>query len=333
MQDYLQDLLHQVYELHDLLTSNQSRIYWIYLLCAALIALWAYRRDHATEQRSARGFLAWLLPARMYLHRSFGVDVGLIVFSHLFGPARWLFEGFTILSVATAVQLGLSNWIDPVELQGGLATKCAVGLVIFLAKDFAMFFIHYLHHKIPLLWELHRVHHSAEHLNPLTAFRLHPIEEMLEGVSVVLIAGTAMGLLGIWFDLSFLHKGYLFVHIWVFLRLFNMLGANLRHMHIWITFPGWIGKVFSSPAMHQIHHSIDPVHYGKNMGYFLNVWDWAFGTLYLPTRREHLAFGVVDGVTHTGPLHALAQPLKGMLGVLLRGRQDSRATASGSAPQ
>jgi sterol desaturase/sphingolipid hydroxylase (fatty acid hydroxylase superfamily) len=262
--------------------------------------------------------LGWLVPLRIYWHRSFGVDVGILAFNHVLGPARWMFEGFTILTVANVIQDTWSGGNGSSALQLGWVAQVACGVVIFLAKDFALFFSHYVHHKVPLLWEFHRVHHSAEHLNPLTANRMHPVEEVLEGCIVVAIAGSVMGLLGIWFDLTFLQQGYAFVNIWLFLRLFNFLGANLRHTHVWLTLPGWIGKVFSSPAQHQIHHSIDPVHYGKNLGFFLNVWDWAFGTLYLPTRREDVSFGVIDGVTHTNPLHALLQPFKGAMDVLLR---------------
>jgi hypothetical protein len=48
-----------------------------------------------------------------------------------------------------------------------------------------------------------------------------------------------------------------------------------------------------SPAHHQIHHSSDPIHFNKNLGSCLAVWDWLFGTLYVPGKaREKLSFGV-----------------------------------------
>ncbi len=327
MQNALQDLVHRFIDLHDLLTSPEHRTAWLYLLSGALIALVAYRRDHARVTRSLRGFLAWLLPARIYRHRSFGVDVGVVVFNHLFGPARWVFEGYTIVTLASAVQATLADLLGSTPAEPGLGASIGCGVVIFLAKDFSLFFSHYLHHKVPLLWEFHRVHHSAEHLNPLTTYRIHPVEEVLEGIVILAITGTTMGLLGLCFDLGFLNKGYLFVNIWVFVRLFNLLGANLRHSHVWLTLPGWLGQVFSSPAQHQIHHSIDPVHYGKNMGFFLNVWDRAFGTLYIPTRHERITFGVIDGVTHVNPVHALLQPFQGAADVLM-GRPPQGANES-----
>jgi len=51
--------------------------------------------------------------------------------------------------------------------------------------------------------------------------------------------------------------------------------------------------VLQSPAHHQIHHSTDPAHFNRNLGSFLAIWDWMFGTLYMPGRtRQKLDFGV-----------------------------------------
>ncbi len=48
-----------------------------------------------------------------------------------------------------------------------------------------------------------------------------------------------------------------------------------------------------SPAHHQIHHSRNPAHFNKNLGSCLAVWDWMFGTLYIPgAEPEVLEFGV-----------------------------------------
>ena len=56
----------------------------------------------------------------------------------------------------------------------------------------------------------------------------------------------------------------LFVHIYV----------HLQHTHLWIAFTGLAGRVFLSPAHHQIHHSNNPVHFDKNLGSCLAIWDW-----------------------------------------------------------
>jgi sterol desaturase/sphingolipid hydroxylase (fatty acid hydroxylase superfamily) len=62
---------------------------------------------------------------------------------------------------------------------------------------------------------------------------------------------------------------------------------------MWIAFTGLAGRILQSPAHHQLHHSANPIHYNRNLGFALALWDWAFGTLAVPTRaRERIAFGV-----------------------------------------
>jgi hypothetical protein len=50
-----------------------------------------------------------------------------------------------------------------------------------------------------------------------------------------------------------------------------------------------------SPAQHQIHHSVDPRHQGRNLGGVFAIWDWLAGTLYLPREQPELRFGLGDG--------------------------------------
>jgi hypothetical protein len=52
--------------------------------------------------------------------------------------------------------------------------------------------------------------------------------------------------------------------------------------------------VLISPSQHQVHHSVDPKHLDKNFGEIFAIWDWIFGTLYIPTSNEELVFGIVD---------------------------------------
>jgi hypothetical protein len=62
--------------------------------------------------------------------------------------------------------------------------------------------------------------------------------------------------------------------------------------HVFASFSGPISYVIQGPAHHQIHHSTKAAHVGKNLGFTLALWDWLFGTLYLPREREKLEFGV-----------------------------------------
>ncbi|MFZ1773759.1 MAG: sterol desaturase family protein, partial [Rhizobiaceae bacterium] len=103
---------------------------------------------------------------------------------------------------------------------------------------------------------------------------------------------------------------------------FNVIGNNLRHSHVWISYGPVIEHVFSSPAQHQIHHSRAQEHHNKNYGEIFSLWDWMFGTLYIPQGREEIAFGLGDAdgrpiaQPHDNLRNALVLPLKESLAAL-----------------
>ena len=47
-----------------------------------------------------------------------------------------------------------------------------------------------------------------------------------------------------------------------------------------------------APVMHNLHHSIELHHRDKNNAVVLTLWDWMFGTLYLPKKGETWRWGV-----------------------------------------
>ena len=73
-----------------------------------------------------------------------------------------------------------------------------------------------------------------------------------------------------------------------------ILGANLRHSHIWLSFGPFVEHIFFSPAQHQIHHSTDPRHFNKNFASDLSIWDWMFGSLYVTHGKENIRVGLVE---------------------------------------
>ena len=75
--------------------------------------------------------------------------------------------------------------------------------------------------------------------------------------------------------------------------LYIYLTAQLQHSEIWIPFTGLWGRVFMSPAHHQLHHSANPAHFNCNMAASLAIWDWLAGSLRMPSvEPPGLAFGV-----------------------------------------
>ena len=174
------------------------------------------------------------------------------------------------------------------------ATDIAVAIVLFLAYEFAYWLDHFISHKIPLFWEFHRVHHTAETLTPLTVFRIHPVESIKFyniGVLVMAPAGACAAYLA-----GRPGQGLTLDGANIFFIALLFVTGHLQHSHVWIAATGWLGRLFASPAHHQLHHSTNPAHFGHNLGSGLAVFDWAFGTLLIPTaKRQHLVFGVEPG--------------------------------------
>src|SRR5665213_3606005 len=73
----------------------------------------------------------------------------------------------------------------------GVPMRILYTLVFFIAYDFGRFVAHSVQHDVPVLWEFHKVHHSAEVLTPITAFRAHPVDLALMAWGSALATGLA----------------------------------------------------------------------------------------------------------------------------------------------
>ena len=74
----------------------------------------------------------------------------------------------------------------------------------------------------------------------------------------------------------------------------NLAFAHLRHSHVALPFPHWLSHVLVSPHMHQVHHSVEERHHDRNYATVFALWDWIFGSLYIPHPRERFRFGVEE---------------------------------------
>jgi len=175
------------------------------------------------------------------------------------------------------------------KLVAGPVTVALVGLVLMIFADLGEYLSHATQHRLPVLWEFHKVHHSALFLTPLTTFRCHPIGNLVDGVFMGLAQVIPVAVAHILFGFSFL-------------QLIGLCGAaqfvssvllltTLQHSHFQISF-GVLDRVVMSPLMHQVHHSVHPDHYGKNLGSRLAVWDWCFGTGVKPSKGEVIQYGL-----------------------------------------
>jgi sterol desaturase/sphingolipid hydroxylase (fatty acid hydroxylase superfamily) len=256
------------------------------------VLLWRHRkrRGRASARLVARAIAAkkWILA-----RDSFHADVKLFVLSVVFMPA---IVGALVVStgaVSMGVQTLLTHFFGANEpiVSFDFRTKLFATVVLFLAYETGYYLDHYLKHRVPFLWELHKLHHTADVLTPLTNFRNHPIDSIVFGYMLATFIGTASGALAWLFGqkaefFAVDGKNALFiVFLWTI--------GHLQHSQFWIPFRGPWGYLILSPAHHQIHHSDDPQHFNRNLGSVLAVWDWMFGTLEIPTEKNpRLTYGV-----------------------------------------
>lgn len=321
------------------ITAPEERIYWLYLATSLIMAFgcWAHYRygvrgdsPESTKQRA----LAFIFDRRVWLHRSAiqdylyfllngAVYVGLI--SQLLISTHF----FIVLFYSGLERL--FGTADSPLLPSGYWVPIAYTLVYALLIDFAIFITHYLQHKIPILWEFHKVHHSAEVLTPVTLYRMHPVDMVFSGVVASMLAGLAFA--GFWYLTGQVPAAYEIMGLNILVFAFYLVGYNLRHSHIWLSYPRWLSHVLISPAQHQIHHSTAPQHFDKNMGLIFAFWDRLFGSLYVPAGYEKIKYGLSD--QQPNPFASVGamyfQPFREVWRMIRPGRFTARASLAAIA--
>jgi sterol desaturase/sphingolipid hydroxylase (fatty acid hydroxylase superfamily) len=294
-------------------------------LFVALAVLAARRYKKRRRVRLKLLFRA-LFPKRVVFSKSSLADVGyfyfnVFVFGIIFG---WALFSYDTLSRSITDLLTTAFGPIPAAPLPGVAARAIITVMLFLAYELGYWLNHYLSHRIPFLWEFHKVHHSATALTPLTNFRVHPVYMCI----FINVLAISMGLASGFGDylLGQPATQYGLSETNIILVFFIYLYVHLQHSQVWIAFTGRLGHMFMSPAHHQVHHSRNPAHFNKNLGSCLALWDWMFGTLHVPTaEREAFEFGVEPDRPHAhtirGELLAPFGRAAGMLAELFARRQ------------
>lgn len=278
----------------DILTSpagfffdSAKRVYWLYLLSALLIASFVVARQLGVWRPLEQ--LKSLFDYRYWFSQSTLLDYFLMFFNNgmrllLLVP---LFGSHLVLTILVGSFLQDSLGDAPDLEMSWLSIALLFTSVFFLVEDLSRFLLHYCMHRFDFLWRFHQTHHSATVLTPFTLFRVHPVEHILYFMRGLLVFGVISGIF-IWLFSGKL-TGLQVLGVDAFGFVFNMLAANLRHSHIWLSF-GRFESIFVSPAQHQLHHSKE--HGFRNLGSVLSIWDGWLGTRTYASKREKLQFGL-----------------------------------------
>ncbi|MBI1194334.1 MAG: sterol desaturase family protein [Gammaproteobacteria bacterium] len=159
--------------------------------------------------------------------------------------------------------------------------------------DLAIYLQHVMFHAVPLLWRLHRVHHTDLDYDVTTGARFHPIEivlSMLIKYAVIFLLGAPIVAVVV-FEIL-LNATAMFNH--GNLRLPKRLDAVLR-------------LVVVTPDMHRVHHSTAPDETNSNFGFNLPWWDHLFGTYRAQPRGGHQGMEIgIEGYRDPAQVQRLA---------------------------
>jgi sterol desaturase/sphingolipid hydroxylase (fatty acid hydroxylase superfamily) len=181
----------------------------------------------------------------------------------------------------------------------GVPAWLAVPAAVILL-DLAVWFQHVVFHAVPLLWRLHRVHHTDVDFDVTTGTRFHPIEILvstgIKCAAVVAIGAPALAVLA--FEIL-LNATSMFNH------------ANAR---LPVAIDRWVRLFLVTPDMHRVHHSVVCNETNSNFGFAVPWWDRLFGTYRAQPAAGHQAMTLgVDAFRTAGDTRLdrlLAQPFR-----------------------
>lgn len=270
-----------------------NRLSYIYMGSALLIAIASYIINQARKgELQSSGLIKWLLPKDVLLHKSSQADFAYFLTNKIL---QALIYGSLLITVGLSAAIS-GVFIELIFGPPGPGYEPSLALTIFctitiiLVLDFFLWLMHYLFHIVPFLWDYHKVHHSAEVMTPITASRMHPVEEILDATVATIFVGLTHAILD--YTLGPAADVLTIFEINIILAAFYLAAFNLRHSHVWIRYPYWLQHIFVCPAQHQIHHSVEKRHWDKNMGFIFSFWDWIAGTLYAPKEKEEITYGL-----------------------------------------
>ena len=268
----------------------KKRVFIAYIVISIFIALgWFILSKKFTFKAALKKIFNW----NIFFSKSAKSDYKVFLINQLIMMTVSPFL-ITQLTIATALYFYFHtiDWVSVGMFKSTLPIIVIISFTTFqfTIDDFSKYIVHRFMHRWPVLWSLHKVHHSATVLTPMTVFRTHPLEGIIFSLRSSLTQAISISSFIFLFGNSVSLYTILGVNIFVFL--FNILGANLRHSHIGIRYWRWVEFIFISPAQHQLHHSIAKEHHDKNFGAALALWDWLFGSLHHSVEFDTLELGI-----------------------------------------
>ncbi len=173
-------------------------------------------------------------------------------------------------------------------------------LLFLLLFDLTIYLQHRLFHWQPILWRMHRMHHTDPDYDLTTGNRFHPGSILLSAlIKFALVLALGPSPLAVVLAEVLLNVTSMFNHSNI--RLPSAVDRALR-------------LVLVTPDMHRVHHSVEEREYSNNFGFNFPWWDRLFGTYLAQPHAGHekMAIGIrgFPPAASTSIAQLLVQPLK-----------------------
>ncbi len=150
-------------------------------------------------------------------------------------------------------------------------------LALLVIRDFIHWWVHRLLHRVDFLWEFHKVHHSVQQMGFAAHLRFHWMETVVyRSLEYIPLAMIGFGI-----------DDFFIVHI------FALAVGHFNHSNLKVNL-GPFKYIFNNPQMHIWHHAehLPPGRErGVNFGLTLSIWDYLWGTDYIPHTGRDIKLG------------------------------------------
>ncbi|TIQ38337.1 MAG: sterol desaturase family protein [Mesorhizobium sp.] len=212
-----------------------------------------------------------------------------------------------LLALASAVET--RHWgLAALKLPSWIVVAAGV-----LLLDLTDYWRHRISHAVPVLWRLHRVHHSDPQMDVTTSFRSHPLEAALRPVFL----GAAILAFGIPPYAVMLYP-VIQLPVLIFQHANIALPRQLDRRLAWL---------IATPAMHVVHHSRWMPETNSNYSTFLTLWDRIFGSFRPSVPPDGIGLDGCDDEASQTVLGLLLEPLRPRptaAGVTMPGNETAR---------
>ncbi len=260
-----------------------SYLVWLVVISLFFFVLEVLRPWRPNQPRFRKDF--WLDAFYMFFNFFF---FSLLIYNAASDVVVTLFRDLLrSVGVENLVAIEIQSWPGWLQL-----------LTLFVVRDFVQWNTHRLLHRVPFLWEFHKVHHSVEQMGFAAHLRYH----WMETVAYRTLEYIPLAMIGFGIDDFFV------VHI------FTLAVGHFNHSN-WRLNLGPLKYLFNNPQMHIWHHVKEWPEgrdHGMNFGLTLSVWDYLFGTACIPEDGRDIELGF-PGI-ETFPKTFVGQSLHGIRG-------------------